>query len=240
MRSSIRPRHAVLAIMAAATLTGVALAADPAPPPASTAPVFSAPTRIDNRYLPLTRFRRCELRGTTDDGTRERSVKTLLSTRKRFTVDGAAVDAVTIRDNAYEDGRLVESTLDYYAQADDSTVYYLGEQVKNLHNGKVVNTKGTWLYGRDTDRLGVAMPAAPQLGQQWRFEDVPGTTVESDRVEEVGLRAKVQGRIVGDVIRIQEFLQPEGDVEMKTYAPGLGVIDEYPPDGHITFAGCRR
>jgi len=217
-----------------------ASAADPGAPPPAAAPVFSAPRTIDNPYLPLTTFTRCELRGTADDGTRERSVKTLLQKAKPFDVAGRRVEAAVIRDNAYEDGELVETTLDYYAQADDGTVYYLGEQVKNLKNGKVVDTNGTWLFGRDTDRTGVAMPADPQPGDRYRFEDVPGVTMESNRVEERGLRAKVDGRIVEDVVRIQEFIQPEGAVEHKTYAPGLGVIAEYPPGGRVEYAGCRR
>ena len=41
------------------------------------------------------------------------------------------------------------------------------------------------------------------------------------------------------MIRIQEFVQPEGEAEYKLYAPGVGVIVEYPPDGRIAFAGCR-
>ena len=217
-----------------------ASAADPGTPPPGAAAVFSTPRTIDNPYLPLTKFERCELRGTADDDTRERSVKTLLQETKPFEVAGTRIEAAVIRDNAYEDGKLVETTLDYYAQADDGTVYYLGEQVKNLKNGKVVDTHGTWLFGRDTDRMGVAMPTDPQPGDRYRFEDVPGVTVESNRVEERGLRAKVDGRIVDDVLRIQEFIQPEGDVEYKTYARGLGVIAEYPPGGQVTYAGCRR
>ncbi|MEO6497189.1 MAG: hypothetical protein ABIO51_06865 [Solirubrobacteraceae bacterium] len=216
------------------TATAGALAAGSGAQTTTTQPVFSNPGAIDNPYLPLTKYKRCVLRG---GG--ERSVKTLLPTTKAFSVDGRRVEAVIIRDNAYEGAKLVESTLDYYVQADEGTVHYFGEQVKNLRNGKVVNTHGTWLYGKDTDRLGVAMPADPQLGQQYRFEDVPGVTTESNRVEELGLRAEVQGRVVEDVIRIQEFIQPEGAVEYKTYAPGLGVIDEYPPDGHVSFADCR-
>ena len=41
------------------------------------------------------------------------------------------------------------------------------------------------------------------------------------------------------MIRVQEFIQPEGDVEYKLYAPGVGVITEYPPDGRTELAGCR-
>ena len=202
-------------------------------------PRFSNPGRINNRYLPLTRRTRCELRGKADDGTSEQSVKTVLERTKSFTVAGRRVEAVVIQDNAYENGKLVETTLDYYAQADDGTVYYFGEQVKNLKNGKVINTNGTWLYGKDTDRLGVAMPARPTLGRQWHFEDVPGLTTESNRVEEVGLRTKVGGRVMTDVIRVQEFIQPEGAVEYKLYAAGIGSVAEYPPGAHVAFAGCR-
>jgi len=226
------------AALTAATLAGGVLAAGSGAQ-APSGPTFSNPGKIDNLYLPLTKFERCVLRGVAEDGTRERSVKTLQPYTKAFDVGGKQVNAIVIRDNAFEGDALVESTLDYFGQADDGTVHYFGEDVRNIKRGKVVDTKGTWLYGRDTDRLGVAMPAKPQLGQQFRFEDVPGITVESDRVEELGLRAKVQGRIVTDAIRIQEFVQPEGDVEYKTYAPGLGVIDEYPPGGHVSFAGCR-
>jgi hypothetical protein len=205
-------------------------------PPSTT---FSDPTTIDNPYLPLTRARKCVMEGRTDEGEKDRSVRTVLARRKMFTVEGQQVPAVVIRDNNYEGGELVETTLDYFAQADDGTVYYLGEQVKNLKNGKIRNTKGTWLYGRDTDRLGVAMAADPKLGTQWHFEDVPGVTTESNRVEETQLRTKVyRWGIRTDVIRVSEFIQPEGSTEHKLYAAGIGLVKVYEPDSSTTFAGC--
>jgi hypothetical protein len=222
------------AAVALGTVAAVSAAQDP---PAG--PVFSHPATIDNRFLPLTAHRRCELRGRADDGTRERVVRTVLKRTKRFEIAGQRVDAAVIRDDAYEDGELVERTHDYFAQADDGTVHYLGEDVDNYRRGKVVNHRGSWLFGRDTDILGVAMPANPKVGDQFRFEDVPGVTTESDRVEETGMRARVGGRDFTDVLRIQEFVQPEGEVEYKLYAPGTGVIVEYPPDARIVFAGCR-
>jgi len=208
-------------------------------PVAAATPTFSNPTTIDNRYLPLTKFTTCVMRGKADDGTRERSVKTVLKRRKAFTFEGRQVQTVVLRDNAYEDGELVESKFDYFGQSDEGTVYYFGEQVKNLRNGKVINTNGTWLYGKDTDRLGVAMPNEPQLGQQWNFEDVPGLTTESNRVEEIDVRTKVGKRVRTDVIRIQEFIQPEGEVEYKLYASGIGTVAEYPPGARTVFVSCR-
>ena len=222
---------------AAAALGTVAAVSAAQDPPAG--PVFSHPATIDNRYLPLTAHRRCELRGRADDGTRERVVRTVLKRTKRFEIGGQRVDAAVIRDDAYEDGELVERTHDYFAQADDGTVHYLGEDVDNYRGGKVVNHRGSWLFGRDTDVLGVAMPADPKVGDQFRFEDVPGVTTESDRIEEAGMRARAGGRDFTGVIRVQEFVQPEGEVEYKLYAPGAGVIVEYPPDARIVFAGCH-
>lgn len=221
---------AVAAVAAGAAVSGAQSAAP--------GPVFSDPATIDNPYLPLTAQRRCVLRGRTDDGTRERVVRTVLDARKRFDVDGRRVDAAVIRDDGYEDGKLVERTHDYFAQADDGAVYYLGEDVDNIRRGKVVDHGGTWLYGRDTDVLGVAMPADPKVGDQFRFEDVPGVTTESNRVEEAGMRTRAAGRTFTGVIRIQEFIQPEGEVEYKLYAPGVGLIVEYPPDGRIVIARC--
>ena len=202
-------------------------------------PAFSHPRTIDNRYLPVTTHRRCEHRGVEHDGTRTRSVQTVLRRTERFRVYGHAVDAVAVRDNAYEDGRLVESTLDYFAQADDGTVFYLGEDVDNIENGKVTDHDGSWRLGRDTTVPGVAMPADPGLDTRYRFEDVPGITSESDRVEEVGMRAKAGGKLLHDVIRISEFTQPDGEVEQKLYAPGVGQILEYPPDGRAELVSCR-
>jgi hypothetical protein len=83
------------------------------------------------------------------------------------------------------------------------------------------------------------MPADPQLDARWRFEDVPGITMESNRVEEVGARERVRGKLHTNLIRVSEFIQPEGEIEYKIYAPGVGTLLEYDPDGRISFAGCR-
>lgn len=205
---------------------------------ASAVPGFSAPTTIDNPYLPLSKWKSCELRGRQDDGTRERNTLMRLKRTRAFSVDGQRVETLIIRDRAYEDGRLVEDTLDYFAQADDGTVHYFGEHVDNIRRGRIVDHHGSWLYGRNTDVLGVIMPPNPQVGDQWRSEDVPGITTESDRVEETGLRVRAGGRLYTNVIRTQEFIQPEGEEEYKLYAPGVGLITEYPPDGRAVLHHC--
>jgi hypothetical protein len=200
---------------------------------------FSQPRQIDNPYLPLTRFSRCELRGQ-EEGTRERVVRRLLDRTMPFEFRGRTVRAIVIEDRAFSDGELAERTLDYFAQANDGTVYYVGEDVDNYRNGRVVNHEGSWMYGRDTSKLGVAMPARPQVGDRWRFEDVPGITVESDRVVDRLARVRVRGKTYRDVIRVRERLHPEGETEHKLYARGTGLIRERPPGGQVDLVGCSR
>ena len=53
------------------------------------------------------------------------------------------------------------------------------------------------------------------------------------------MRARAGGRDFSGVIRVQEFVQPEGEVEHKLYAPGAGVILENPPGGRSRSPRCR-
>ncbi len=204
---------------------------------AASAPAFGHPTRITNPYLPLSKYRTCTLTGT-EDGKHVRVVRRLLDRTEHFAVGGATVTAAVVEDRDYADGRLVERTLDYFAQADDGTVYYLGEDVDDYKNGKVTGHHGAWRYGRDTDKLGVAMPARPRVGTTWRNEDVPGITTESDRVVEKLAHVRIRGRTYGALIRVRESISPEGETEYKLYARGTGVVRESPPDGRVELRSC--
>ncbi|MDT5245463.1 MAG: hypothetical protein QOD36_2839, partial [Mycobacterium sp.] len=63
----------------------------------------------------------------------------------RHTVDTAVIQYV-----AYLDGRIHEVAIDWYAQADDGSVWYFGEDVFNYEDGKVADTNGTWVAGDTT------------------------------------------------------------------------------------------
>lgn len=224
------------AICAVLTASAVLATAASAGPDQSKA-VFGDPTDIDNRYYPLTQFERCVLRGR-EDGTRLRVVRTPLERTRMFTHNGEPLRAAVIKDREFEDGELVEQTLDYFAQDDRGTVWYLGERVDNYENGKVVNHDGTWLYGRDTSRMGVGMPANPQVGTRWRHEDVPGGPIEDDKVIAILDKVTVRGKTYRDVLKVRELA--DGEREIKLYAPRVGNIQERPPDGRLGLVGCER
>jgi hypothetical protein len=227
----------------AAPLAVLALApacfAGPAADRGQSAVRFSNPTDIDNRYLPLTRFDRCVLRGR-EDGASVRVVRRLRDRTRKFRHAGRTFRAAVIADRAFENGKLVERTLDYFAQGDGGTVYYLGEHVDNYENGRVVNHRGTWLYGKHTDTMGVGMLARPRVGSRWRHEDVPGVTTESDKVVAILSKVTVRGTTYRDVLKVRERIKPEDETEFKLYAPRVGNISERAPDGRVELVGCKR
>lgn len=196
-----------------------------ATPDASGTPSFSGPTNITNPYLPLSETPRVELRGT-DDGAQIRTVRTLLDETEPFTVGGQDIEAAVVEDRAFKEGQLHEVAHDFYAQADDGTVYYLGEDVDYYEKGKVVGHEGQFRYGEDTDVLGVAMPADPKPGDEFSFEDIPDVGSERNRVATVGDQATIGGTSYDDVVAIEGRVLPDKEDEVKYYARDVGLIRE--------------
>jgi hypothetical protein len=73
---------------------------------------------------------------------------------RRTEIDGAllrrpAEPDVRLALLAYLDGTITEVAIDRYAQADDGSVWYFGEDVIDYVGGAAAFTEGTWLAGRD-------------------------------------------------------------------------------------------
>lgn len=203
--------------------------------PRPTTAKFSHSTRIDNPYLPITRFDRCRLAGD-DQGTRLKITRTLLDRKKRFHYRGRTIDAAVVRDRVIGDGELIELTHDYFAQDDAGTVYYLGEDVNEYRDGRVVSHEGQWRLGRDTRKIGVLMPAHPSLGDKFKSESVPHIAHETDHVVATGGQARIGGHVYRHVIKVRENARPPHETEFKKYARGTGVIAE--ANGGVVLRGC--
>jgi hypothetical protein len=146
-------------------------------------------------------------------------------------IAGAAVSVVDVND--YHDGTLVKTTADYFAQGPDGTVYYLGERVDEYENGNVVGHEGAWLVGESSNQPGLFMPADPAIGDSFQQEQVPGiaeersTVIASDQIV-----STAAGRFAHCIVTRDADL-PDGPVERKTYCPGVGLVREKFPGGHI-------
>ena len=121
---------------------------------------------------------------------------------------------------AYGGGRILEVALDWYAQADDGSVWYFGEDVFNSEDGVVADAHGTWLAGKDGPP-GMIMPAQPSPGQVYRPENIPELVFEEVTVKAAGQRVPGPKGMVDGALVVEE-LHMDGATEEKTFAPGYG------------------
>jgi hypothetical protein len=191
-------------------------------------PRFSNPKEITNPCLPLASLKQDILENQSERV--ERTAKP--DVRKTFKIGGQTVEALAVEDREYAGGKLAEVTLDYFAQDDDGTVYYLGEDVDEYRNGRVTGHSGAWLLGRDTQKPGVLMPAHPKVGDRFRSEDVPKITREADEVVSVSETVTVPAGTWTNCVKIREKAS-DGATEYKFYAPGIGCVKEVESDGEL-------
>lgn len=191
---------------------------------------FSHPTEITNPYLPLSALKQDILEGM-EDGKKTRVERTAKpELHKTFKIGDLSIEAFVVEDRAYEDGKLAEVAIDYFAQDDNGTVYYLGEEVDEYKDGKIISHDGSWMLGKDTPVPGVIMPAKPKVGDKFRSEDVSAEIGEIDEVISLSETVKVPAGTYKDCLKIKESLA-DGTTEYKYYAKGIGAIREMPHDG---------
>jgi hypothetical protein len=157
-----------------------------------------------------------------NDGTGE----TVLTETTRDTIVLDGVVCTVVHDRSFEDGELTEDTLDYFAQDKSGNVWYFGEDTKELEDGKVVSTEGTWHAGVDGATPGIVMEANPQAGDQYQQEHATG--VAEDMAKVITLSALVDSPYAssGNALETDEFtpLEP-GLLEHKFYIAGVGLVE---------------
>lgn len=182
-------------------------------------PTFFDPTTITNPLFPITAQNQVVQVGTEGD-TALRHEITLLPEIKTIEWEGQQIETVVSQFVAYGDGRILEVARDFFAQADDGSVWYFGEDVANYVDGLLDNTDGTWLAGRDGPP-GMIMPADPRVGDVYRPENIPDLVFEEVTVKSVNeIVDGPQGPITGALL-VEELLM-DGVTEDKIFAPGYG------------------
>jgi len=179
-------------------------------------------TRITNPWWPMRPGSRWVYRETDADGGRQRDVVTVTH-RTRQIANG--VTARVVRDVATEDGELVESTEDFYAQDRRGNVWYLGEVTAEYENGRVVSREGSFEAGVGGAEAGVIMPAHPRPGLRYRQEYFEGHAEDRARVISLREQAGVPYGHFRNVLMIREDNPLEPKVlEFKFYARGIGPL----------------
>ncbi len=182
-------------------------------------PTFSDPTNITNPLFPVSQQESVLLLGHVD-GEPFRTEVTLLPETRIISWEGQQIEVAVSQYNAFLGGRIDEVAFDLYAQADDGSVWYFGEDVFDFRDGAIVVTEGTWLAGKDGPAA-MIMPADPQVGDVYRPENAPAFVFEEVTVASVNEALDGPlGPIEGGMLASE--LHMDGGTEDKLFAPGYG------------------
>ena len=140
------------------------------------------------------------------------------------TVMGVRTRVLEIRE--LRDGVLREVARNFYVEAKDGTVCHFGEDVDEYENGQVASNDGSWRAGVHDAKPGIAMPAAPKVGDAYFQEVAPGIAQHQGRVAAVGGTMTFAGMSYTDVVTIEvaDPLDDDASCAARTthYAPGVG------------------
>jgi len=229
--------------LALGAVTGwLAPAADPMPLAGASlptgAPVFSNPLEIDHEFFPV-RPGAIKL-FTGKDGREDVTIVEfhLVATRT-FTWNAVAIECRAIRESTFIDGNIFETSLNWYAQADDGSVYFFGEvSYEGLVPADTADAEEQGVFGwvvgdpQPGDPAGTEtspgpflfMPANVEPGDVWKPEDLGTVVDETDEAIRIDRRIRVPAGRFTDCLRVVDTSALDPGEETKWYAPGQGVI----------------
>ena len=234
--------HVAGASLAVAVLTGPHTAADLEP-----GPTFSEPLAIDHPLFP---FPAPEVLASRCMGNESESVyeTSVFETKVRvFEWDGQSVTTRVVCETEIEDEEDVESSENYFAQADDGSVWYFGESVTFHQEG--ATQEPSWTVGGPSqddpaDAHPVAdpmlfLPAEPVVGEVWFPENVPGVSIEISQLIATDVPVVTSKGTYPECWVVHSVSVRDGE-RLHFYAPGTGLVLDVDPESWQEFLGGRN
>ena len=146
------------------------------------------------------------------------------------------VTCVVLLNKEWEDGSLIEETLDWYAQDVDGNAWYFGEASSDIEDGQVVSTAGSWESGVDGALPGIIMFADPIPGVWYRQEYYEGEAEDVGQILSLSTTVTVPYGTYTNCLQTAEWtpLEP-GIVEHKFYAAGIGMLKAEAVEGEFGY-----
>jgi hypothetical protein len=187
---------------------------------------FPEAPKIDNRWSPLAPGTQFIMAGRANRGHGRRPHRVVFTvTDLTKVIDG--VHTVVLWDRDYNEGRLQEGELTFFAQDDAGNVWNLGEYPEEYERGKFAGAPDTWIAGLAGARPGIQMRADPQVETSSYLQ---GFAPEIDfrdraRVYKTGQKSCIPISCYEDVVVTEEWNPDEpGARQLKYNAPGVGNI----------------
>jgi hypothetical protein len=179
---------------------------------------------IDNPFFPLPAGHKVVLEG--EEGGGHLLVRI---TSLEVTETVAGVETRVVEEYEAKDGRVVEISRNFFAQAEDGTVCYFGEDVDIYDGaGNVTSHSGAWRAGFGENRPGIFMPASLEVGQAFQQEIAPGVAEDQAKVIALGETTEVPAGTFEDTATLRDGSPLDGSTGEKVYARGIGLIVDGP------------
>lgn len=133
-----------------------------------------------------------------------------------------------VEEREWKKGRLIEVSRNFFAICEETKdVFYFGEEVDMYKDGRINSHKGAWLAGKNGARAGLIIPGEPKVGMKYYQEIAPD--VAMDRAEIVSLddALRTPADLFSNCLKTKEGTALNIlEKEYKTYAPGIGLIQD--------------
>jgi hypothetical protein len=194
---------------------------------------------IDNTYFPLPVGQQWVYQGQEQGRTIGLRI-TVLDQTENFYSGSRTVTTRVVEELEWEDANanglvddgaenLIEISRNFYAQTQDGTVCYFGEDVDIYEGGVVVSREGAWRADGRGNAPGIFMPADPQPGMTFQQEFAPGIAEDQATVVRRGKTVTVPAGTFPDTITVRDFNPLDGSRGTKIYAH-VGLIVDGPLD----------
>lgn len=221
------PRLTAFLLVALSCTAGLSFAAT-VPPQTLDPANFTAP--VANPFFPLVPGTTWFYETQTEDGLVRTEVTVTSDTKVIQGVTATVVHDVVYLDTTGGATLLIEDTQDWFASDNFGNVWYLGEStVEHLYDANWnpigTSTEGSWEAGVDGAEAGFIMLADPRKGRAYRQEFAAGVAEDMAKVTGTNARVSVPYGNFSNVLVTKEWstLSP-GDVEVKYYAAGVGLV----------------
>lgn len=182
-------------------------------------PTFVNPTNVTNPYFPASQ-RQTAIELGLSAGIPTRTEISLLPDMKPVVWEAKTVQTAVAQSVTYYAGRIHDVSEDYYAQADDGSVWTFGRRVTKF-DGEV-SKEGSWTAGNESPPA-MVMPAAVQPGIVFRSQNGGRELFEQVTVKAVGETTTGSLGPLTNVLSAT-VLKRDGSTVPVNYAPNYGRV----------------
>lgn len=141
-------------------------------------------------------------------------------------IDGILTRVVEERE--WRNEELIEVSRNFFAICEETKdVFYYGEDVDMYSGGELASHGGAWRAGIDHARAGLIMPGTAVIGMKYYQEIAPGVAMDRAEVLNLDQGFSTPAGDFSNTLKTQEgtALNPL-EKDFKTYAPGIGLIQD--------------